>query len=208
MHSVIKKIFSKNVISNVPLAGRPKDFLKSWKILTNNKEIFSFVDSCQIPLSVIRHKGESQNGGHKRTKQAKFSEKQTFSTSLISTRTCVYQGVWNVCFFLKILCGLFSFDLCFDIRPFTFSQTSLPLKSCQEKIPVAPHHEFRLKETSATRSAKYLEEGRDFSLSTQRRGISQKSVSSREKGWGSLPSNKSETTLHPVNTSKLRGQIP
>ena len=31
-------------------------------------------------LSVIRQKGESQNGGNKKTKHAKFSEKRTFLT--------------------------------------------------------------------------------------------------------------------------------
>ena len=31
-------------------------------------------------LSVIRHKGESQNGCYKKTKHAKFSEKRTFLT--------------------------------------------------------------------------------------------------------------------------------
>ena len=32
----------------------------------------------QSKSSVIRQKGESQNGGRKKTKYAKFSEKQTF----------------------------------------------------------------------------------------------------------------------------------
>ena len=31
-------------------------------------------------MSVIRQKGESQNGGKKKTKHTKFSEKQTFLT--------------------------------------------------------------------------------------------------------------------------------
>ena len=31
--------------------------------------------------SVIRQKGESQNGGNKKTKHVKFPEKQTFLTS-------------------------------------------------------------------------------------------------------------------------------
>ena len=36
---------------------------------------------------VIRHKGETQNRGNKKTKHAKFSKKQTFSP-LMSKRTC------------------------------------------------------------------------------------------------------------------------
>ena len=41
-------------------------------------------------------KGESQNGGKKKTKHAKFSEKGNISYPLIRTRACVYQGVRNV----------------------------------------------------------------------------------------------------------------
>ena len=39
-------------------------------------EAENFVDKS----SVIRQKGESQNGGNKKSKHAKFSEKQTFLT--------------------------------------------------------------------------------------------------------------------------------
>ena len=59
--------------------------------------------------SVIRQKGESQNGCFKKIKHAKFSKKRTFLTPLIRTGTCAYQGVRNVrssenlasCVFLK-----------------------------------------------------------------------------------------------------------
>ena len=37
-------------------------------------------------LSIIRQKGESQNGGNKRTKYAKFSGKTNISYPLIRTR--------------------------------------------------------------------------------------------------------------------------
>ena len=49
---------------------------------------------------VIRQKGKYQNGGNKKTKHAKFSEKTNVSYPLIHTRTCAYQGVRNVQVFL------------------------------------------------------------------------------------------------------------
>ena len=58
--------------------------------------------------SVIKQKGEPQNGRFKKTKHGKFSEKASISYSLIRTRTSAYQGVRNVCFFWKfgVLCFL------------------------------------------------------------------------------------------------------
>ena len=38
-------------------------------------------NECFIDMSVIRRNGESQNGGNKKTKHAKFSEKLLFLTS-------------------------------------------------------------------------------------------------------------------------------
>ena len=54
-------------------------------------------------LSVIWQKGESQNGGNKNTKHAKFSEKQTFFT---------------FGYFRKIWRALYSRYRRFEIRPF------------------------------------------------------------------------------------------
>ena len=51
----------------------------------------------RINSSVLWQKGESQNGGNKNTKHAKFSEKTTFFTP-IRTGTCAYQEVKNVRF--------------------------------------------------------------------------------------------------------------
>ena len=67
----------------------------SWELIKNSTS------------SVIRQKGESQNGCFKKTKHVKFSEKTNISTPLIGTRTCAYQGVRNVCFFGKF--GVFCF---------------------------------------------------------------------------------------------------
>ena len=57
--------------------------------------------------SVIKQKIESQNGCFKKTKHAKFSEKRKFLTPLSRTRTCVYQGVRNVCFSENLACFVF-----------------------------------------------------------------------------------------------------
>ena len=57
--------------------------------------------------SVIRQKGESQNGCFKKTKHAKFSEKQTFLTPDMHTCTCDYQGVRIVRFSENLACIVF-----------------------------------------------------------------------------------------------------
>ena len=48
--------------------------------------------------SVFRQKGESQNGGHKKTKHDKFFEKNNISCPLIRRRTFAYQRVRNIRF--------------------------------------------------------------------------------------------------------------
>ena len=62
--------------------------------------------------SVIRQKGESQNGCFKKTKHAKFSEK----------RTCAYQGI-KMFVFRKIWRALFPWNTHFEIRPFALLLT-------------------------------------------------------------------------------------
>ena len=54
----------------------------------------TFIYQCSS--SIIRQKGESQNGGNKKTKEIKFSEKMKISYPLIRIHTCAYQGVRNV----------------------------------------------------------------------------------------------------------------
>ena len=73
--------------------------------------------------SVIRQKGESQDGCFKKTKHTKFSEKRRFLTH------CVYQGVRNVRF-LKIWRALFSWNTRFEIRPFVL----LPTHSAYQRL--------------------------------------------------------------------------
>ena len=43
-------------------------------------------------------KGESQNGGNKKTKPFKFSEKRNISYPLVRIRAFAYQVVRNICF--------------------------------------------------------------------------------------------------------------
>ena len=58
--------------------------------------ITGLCDSTSIS-TVVRQKGESHNGGNKKTKHAKCSEKTNLLYHLIRTRTCGYQRVRNVC---------------------------------------------------------------------------------------------------------------
>ena len=55
-------------------------------------------------MSVIRQKGESQNGCFKKTKPNFL---KSISYSLICTRTSAYQGVKNVCFSQNLACFIF-----------------------------------------------------------------------------------------------------
>ena len=57
---------------------------------------------------VIRQKSESQNGGNKKAKYAKFSEKRTFFTPWYAhVRTCAYQGVRNARYLENLACFAF-----------------------------------------------------------------------------------------------------
>ena len=71
--------------------------------------------------SVIRQKGESQNGCFKKTKHAKFSEERTFLTPWNAR---AYQGVRNVRFLENLACFVF-LNTRFEIRPFAFLPTIL-----------------------------------------------------------------------------------
>ena len=74
----------------------------------------SLLEHYYIP-SATRQKGESQNGCYKRTKYAKFSEKQTFFTSWY---THVQMFV-----FWKIWCALLFCNTVFEIRSFALLPT-------------------------------------------------------------------------------------
>ena len=69
--------------------------------------------------SVIRQKGESQNGCFTKTKHAKFSAKTNIFYPLICTRTCANQWVKNARFFGKysLLCFLETPVLGFALLP-------------------------------------------------------------------------------------------
>ena len=71
---------------------------------------------------VIRRKAESQNGGNKKTKHAKFSEKRTFLTPRVRIR-----GI-KMFVFRKIWGALFPCYLRFEIRPFVLSPTDMGAK--------------------------------------------------------------------------------
>ena len=90
------------------------------KLLFRKYFIYCFV---YFNLSVIREKGESQNGCYKKTKHPKFSKNGPFLRSAdICTR--MYQRVRNVRFW-KIWRTLFSCNTRFEIRPFAFFSDEL-----------------------------------------------------------------------------------
>ena len=65
----------------------------------------------------IKAKGEYQNGGNKKTKHDKFSEKRTFLTSWY-TYVCVRIRVQKMLVFRKVWRAFFSYYLRFEIRIF------------------------------------------------------------------------------------------
>ena len=50
VHPILKKKFSKQKIPNCPLAGRIKEFLPAWKLLTKDQELLALVEGYQIPF--------------------------------------------------------------------------------------------------------------------------------------------------------------
>ena len=67
------------------------------------KSLWSHWD-CVYNVSLIRKKGEFQNGGNKKAKHAKFSEKQTFSTAWYANARVRVGGVRNVPFSENLAC--------------------------------------------------------------------------------------------------------
>ena len=75
-------------------------------------------------MSVMRQKGESQNGCFKKTKHAKFSERTNISYPLIRARMCAYQGPKNVRFSENLAYSVFLKHLFWD-SPFCLTTHSL-----------------------------------------------------------------------------------
>ena len=84
--------------------------------------------------SVIRQKGESQNGCFKKTKHAKFSEKQTFLTPDMHTYVWL-SGSKNCSFFGKfgVHCFLETPVLRFALLPY-YRQLGSMLGECTQKL--------------------------------------------------------------------------
>ena len=49
----IKSLFRARKVSNVQLAGRSKNFIENWKILTDKTDIISLVEGYKIPFHKI-----------------------------------------------------------------------------------------------------------------------------------------------------------
>ena len=86
-----------------------------------------------IKPSVIRKKGESQNGCFKKTKHAKFSEKRTFLTPWYAHvhPKCLFFGKFGVFFF--------SWNTRFEIRPLAL----LPTKLCLTYWNLSQHWKWK-----------------------------------------------------------------
>ena len=75
-----------------------------------NMWLLVLIDLAYKLSSVVRQKGESQNGCFKKIKHAKFFEKEHFLPLDIATlllASCAYQGVLNVRFSENLACFVF-----------------------------------------------------------------------------------------------------
>ena len=76
VHPWVKSLFSARIVTNLPLAGRLKDFLEAWEILTNDPEILEIVRGFKIPFL--------KNPTQKRVPQRRHTwvrNKQIYNTS-------------------------------------------------------------------------------------------------------------------------------
>ena len=53
IHPYIKRLFSARKIPNVQLAGRLKNFIENWNVLTNDTEIMWLVEGYTIPFQKV-----------------------------------------------------------------------------------------------------------------------------------------------------------
>ena len=86
-----------------------------------------YINTDVLNSSVIRQKGESQNGCFKKTKQCQIFQKTNISHPLTRTHTSAYQGVRNVRF-SEIWLAFFSWNTRFEIRPFVLLPTNYSRK--------------------------------------------------------------------------------
>ena len=73
-----------------------KDFQKA--IYTRSRLKNKMNKTPTMIASVIRQKGESENGCFKKTQHAKFSEKRTFLTILIGYEMFASRKIWRALF--------------------------------------------------------------------------------------------------------------
>ena len=59
VHPIIKTFISKQKIPKCALAGRIKEFLPTWKLLTKYQELLALMEGYQIPLLMepVQEKG-------------------------------------------------------------------------------------------------------------------------------------------------------
>ena len=96
-----------NIIRNTKLRqakSSPETAFRSTDFRVPENLIFPALTTTE---SVIRQRGESQNGCSKKTKHVIFSEKRTLLPPDTHTYVRVYQGVKNVCFSKNNTCFAF-----------------------------------------------------------------------------------------------------
>ena len=91
--------------------------------------------------SVIRQKSESQNGGNKKAKHAKFSEKRTFLTPWYGHVLVRVRG-YKMFVFPKNLACLLSCYLRFEIHPFALLPTTNQIQLCKYTMESVHSHYF------------------------------------------------------------------
>ena len=103
-----------------------------------------YINTDVLNSSVIRQKGESQNGCFKKTKQCQIFQKTNISHPLTRTHTSAYQGVRNVRF-SEIWLAFFSWNTRFEIRPFVLLPTNysnVVTMKLKIIIPVSPSNQL------------------------------------------------------------------
>ena len=77
IQAYIKSLFCARKIPNVQLAGKLKNFIENWKILTNDTEILSLVEGYKIPFHEIPYQKNIPNSPKLCQKQKVLVQKET-----------------------------------------------------------------------------------------------------------------------------------
>ena len=129
------KGLSHHIDNRIPMVWWPQFTHGSQKgsIKQRHTKIFMIIVTLCVlfyKLSVIRQKGESQNGCLKKTKHAKFSEKRTFLTPWYAH---ISYHHWSYCFLLFRICILLNI-LVGNILETLFNHITINDKNMPQKL--------------------------------------------------------------------------